>query len=121
MKVTIDIEISDQSCADIMCTALEGGIGYWCVSDRISRVENGVSDYVAFDAYDAEDPDTKFGHVNYDTIRAGIQRILNGTVKIRSDLREQVLTVVDEERCDIDSEAADCIVQAGLFNELVYG
>ncbi len=126
MKVTIDIEISDQSCADIMCTALEGGIGYWCIADDVRRTERGKGehwDYVSFDAWDAEDDDTPcFGTVTYDVIRLGVQRLLEGGVKIRPDLLAQVQTITHGEgNEDIDADAADCIVQAGLFNDLVYG
>lgn len=119
--ITINIEISDDTCADIMCTALEGGIGYWCVADDI-RYVGGDSEYLSFVALDDNDADAEpFGKVTYDTIRIGIERILLDRVKIRRDLRNQVLSVTNPDRTDIDADAADCIVQAGLFNDVVYG
>lgn len=128
---SIDINLSDQFCADVMCTALEGGIGYWCVADKIKRApRSALFDYVSFEACDAEaegdfNPDITAAFqptlVTYDTIRDGIQRILNGSVKIRSDLREQVLGNVLDEDDVMDADAADCVVQAGLFNEVRYG
>jgi hypothetical protein len=127
--ITIKAEITDQTCADIMCTALEGGIGYWCCAGDIKRTEGTDWGYVSFDAYDDEevdrdDPESKAGFVGtvtYDTIRKGIERILGGQIRLRPDLLAQVATAPANDDADIDSEAADCIVQAGLLNAIVYG
>lgn len=129
-SITINVEISDDVAEGIMTTALEGGIGYWCKADITHGADEPLDPryYESFVAYDTEefdedDPDkSELGVVTYDTIRDGIERILSGRVKVRGDLVAQVFTVTrpagDE---DIDADAADCIVQAGLLNEIRYG
>lgn len=128
--ITVNVPVSDKLCADIMCTALEGGIGYWCAADRIVRTDGNEGDwrYVSFVAYDTENQDDdeeaafKPATVDYSTIRLGLQRILSGEVPIRADLAAQCLTITrGEDEADIDAEAADCIVQAGLLGELMFG
>lgn len=109
-----------QMLADILCTAFEGGIGYWCLADHATKDAEG--NYLALvDCEDAEDPDTKFGDITLDTIKLGMDRILSGAVPIRADLLAQVAQSWAGNEGDCDSYAADCIVQAGLFNEITYG
>ncbi len=119
--INIKLEVSDALCASVMCTALEGGIGYWCCAGDIKRTDAKDWDYVSFVAYDAEDNDELHGRVDYTTIALGIERLLSGAVKVRADIRASILADVKENEGNIDSDAADCIVQAGLFNEIVYG
>jgi hypothetical protein len=89
----ITIEISPQACADIMCTALEGGIGYWAQADQIKRDANG--DYVMCRLCECD------GDENFDWEVA------------KKEGRVHTL--------HIDADAADCIVQAALLNEIRYG
>lgn len=104
-----------------MSTALEGGIGYWCWANDIQRMGNQNNwVYVGFTAA-SPDQDFPDQYISWETIRNGIVAILNGTVAIRKDLRAQVTTVFDPDNIDIDADAADCIVQAGLFSDVVYG
>lgn len=129
MDKNLTIEITDEFCEMVMCTALEGGIGYWCAADKIERVSvDGMHgfDYLSFEAYDAEDPDSSFGKVTYNTIRDGVRRILTpgqGYVSghIAEATRLDLFGGREKWGTGIDADAADVIVQVGLFNELVYG
>lgn len=58
--------------------------------------------------------------VDAEVIRIGIQRILDGTVQLADHLREQISRSVAEDDADIDSWAADCIVQVGWFGEAIF-
>jgi len=126
---SIPLNMSDAVCAGIMSTALEGGIGYWCCAGEIVYSEGADWNYVSFNAYDADDPDgddnsawENGAEVNYETIRDGVARILGGSVKIRSDLFAQVVSVLGGgDGMDVDAEGADCIVQAGLLGDIVFG
>lgn len=106
--------------SDILGTAIEGGCG-WLEAGEI--VKNG-DDYIALrHCFDTEDTDTKFGDVTLDTIRTGINLILSGQVQISPVINQSVLGGVHDMEnvgCYIDADAADCIVQAGLFGEIVY-
>lgn len=118
-SVQAKLEISEEALLDIAITAVEGGIGYW------SFIEN----------YDYQNPDNigtlspsededEFAPtiLNVKTILKGIKRILKGNVKIGNDIRQSILyAIVSDDMGDIDSQGADCIVQVGMFNQIVYG
>lgn len=109
-----------QMLADILCTAFEGGIGYWCLADHATKDAKG--NYLSLvDCEDAEDPSTKFGTITLNTIQLGIHRILSGAVQVRPDIRADIERSWVSNEGDCDADAADCIVQAGLFNEIIYG
>jgi len=46
-----------------------------------------------------------------------VERILDGTVPIRDDLRGQLV----HERDACDADVADCVLQAAVFGEVRYG
>lgn len=139
-QVTLTVTLTDSMCEDILSTAYEGGIGYWarCLNHGYSEASPNYQWLALYEWEDfcndtglvgwqmdrslerGEHPD-RLLFVDYDVIALGVQRILSGEVGIRSDLYRQVMTVRSEDDMDIDSDAADCIVQAGLFAELVYG
>jgi hypothetical protein len=134
-NVNIDHPVTGADCGNIAITAFESGIGYW------ARVV-GQYDYTRWspdDTYDTIDVDDdfvfytiKYENPNSDTppvlrseitpplIRRGIELALQGT--IRKDLVQQI---VDEMRPGgelgaVDADVADCIVQLGIFGEIVY-
>jgi hypothetical protein len=128
--VSLEFDVSDQLCADIMSTALEGGIGYWAQADAIMRTpENaeGSFDYVA--CFIAELNDDESGYdwdnryrLDYSVIRLGLQRLTQGTVKVNSEIKRDIYTAITENDAGfIDADGADCIVQAGLLGEIRYG
>lgn len=137
--VTARLAISDELCASIMCTALEGGIGYWCKAGGIVRTgtraeRDAGSDwsYVSFIAHDTEADEPYTGEdasfqpsmVSYTTIRQGIEALFQPTTKVRADIRESVLRDImsqPEIEGNIDSEAADVVVQLGLLGSIVFG
>ncbi len=120
MKIELDLEISDEWCADVMCTALEGGIGYWCEARDIQQDGLGYLSFIATDS----DVDSAFVPQGCDrrSIRLGVERILSGKVKVSKTLYGYILAgVTSYDSGLIDCNAADCIVQAGLFRDVVFG
>jgi hypothetical protein len=135
-KFTGTITLSDYEAETILTTAVEGGIGYWSlITDCERHRDPEHPDYLSWisvDLVDAEDESEVFGTVNKQTIEKGVSLIVSGKVKISNDLRAQVFTLLSDEtwtdshgrtlpEFDIDASAADCIVQAGLFGEIIYG
>ena len=125
-RIAINVEVPNTFAADVLTTAVEGGINYWCCADSIVRDDN-LSVLKVIGPQDNEDNETRWDDITLDTIFLGIQRIISEAVPIRNDLFIQVLRGVmaagngDEFAAgEIDSDAADCVVQAGLFNELTY-
>ena len=113
--------VTPQDIDDIMVTALEGGINYWCrkaevvgeylgeyASDQISRGGSLI-------LYDAE---------SSDHWELNLEKLLNGIQKaIEDNWFSDYDWYVDGELdcCQIDAEVADTIVQLALFDDVVFG
>ena len=133
ININICVEVPDQLCADIMCTALEGGIGYWSQADKIERKPcdpaNPSEDFNYVSCLLAELNDDEGGYdwdcphiLDYGSIRDGLHTLLTGYCQINSELRGYLLdAVLNGDASSIDSEGADAIVQAALFGEIKYG
>lgn len=133
-QATTTIDIPEQLCFDLLTAAVEGGSAYWLRGacdyrgHDLSSIETspeapyGYGPYAITECFEAEDEDTKFPDVSLDTMRVGIQRILEGKVKVRKDIIANILkSCLDPDVCDWDAEVADCVLQAGLLNDIVYG
>ena len=118
VRPQIEVNLTQQDIDDIMVTALEGGINYWCrkakvvgeylgecASEQISRGGTLV-------LYDAE---------SSDQWELTLEKFLNG-VKLYF---EQGCHVQVEDNAidagDIDAGDADCIIQFALFGKEVFG
>jgi hypothetical protein len=103
---------------EITITAIEGGIGYWSTVSEykwIDREEDVIATIV-------EDDDGKEWRIDNDVISKGISLILSGGVGVGNRLLKTLEdAVARKDLGDIDSEIADCIVQAGTLGEIVYG
>lgn len=119
----VEVEIPASALQDIFTTALEGGVNHWSSCSKY-RWENRQPADVYAVIHDSEDDDKEF-RVTIDTILLGLQRLISGEAKIHiaeQAIRRMALGVaVDPEDYDYDAGDADNIVQAGLFNEVVYG
>lgn len=119
-------QIPDSFCADVLCAALEGGIGYWAEADDIKRTERdaeGHWHYLSVVLTDAEGDDDWQHTIDYAAIRLGIERVLAPTFNLNSGTKGDILTALTEHPDDntLDADGADAIVQAACFNDLVYG
>jgi hypothetical protein len=121
VKITVEVEVSEEFLLDIICTAAEGGINYWAVEAR--NVKRGGRDGLDYLSFEVRPEEEKTWHlVNPAIIGQGIQLILSGKVKISSQIAGWIQQGVTEQDAGIiDADCADCIVQAGVFGEIVYG
>lgn len=125
-----------QFLSDIITTAVEGGIGYWSQCSHYQWTEDGAVHVVVgrrnlrTDAYAVvhEATDNGDGYrdeplmVDIETVARGIGRLVNKEVGIHATLRGSLLYANSENDAgEIDADLADCIVQAGIFNEIIYG
>ncbi len=115
----IEVRLTSQDIDDIMVTALEGGINYWCrkaevvggeylgeyASDQISRGGSLM-------LYDAESDDK--WELTLTKFLAGVKKYFEESCHIR--VEDGAL-----DASDIDGEDADCIVQYALFGEVQFG
>ena len=121
IEIKTTLKVTEEDIDDIMCTALEGGITYWCNKSKV------VGEYLG-----------EYGH---EQIARGGKLIIYDMVEddkytlTRQDLLEGIKLAIEEgyykeygwfnghelDTCNIDAEVADVIVQMALFGEVVYG
>jgi len=112
---------------DVFVTALEGSIGYWACATvyHWTRDKGATEDLAGFYAkvVDAEFEDA-FPETMIDAkvIRKGIKAILCDDFRIGKELKADIERAdINNDASYIDADSADCIVQAGMFGEIVFG
>lgn len=114
-----------QLLTNVLITAVEGGVGYWA-SCSDYNYSNPDPDNRGAVLYELEEGDgAEALHVTLHTIEVGMERIVRKDCPVCSNIWKIVACVWEDpsgdEVGDVDAEVADCIVQAGLFGEVVYG
>tara|TARA_Y100000310_G_scaffold128314_1_gene127491 strand:+ start:657 stop:1040 length:384 start_codon:yes stop_codon:yes gene_type:complete len=115
--------------ATILTVAVEGGIAYWAEGKNYNwgsengPFELGMFHYASVQVRDHwGDMGRNWRRVTVSTIARGIRLLKTGEVKVSSDITGYIGSAEAEKDASyIDSDAADCIVQAALFGEIVYG
>jgi hypothetical protein len=127
----------DQLLFDLFTTALEGGIGYWSECEAYHWMIGPPAD----DVERPSEPDlagfyARIREIDYD-LDMEIPRTINRDVMLRGFSRastppwrdrinwssgEKPPLIIDGDTdWDFDAGDADCIVQLGLFGEVIYG
>lgn len=118
VEAAVRIRISDRTVDDIMVTALEGGISYWCGAARVvgRRLGADASEQISRGGtlmlYDAESSDK--WELTLDKFLQGVRRWVEND--------DGIGALVDGEldASEVDANAADVIVQYALFGQLVF-
>jgi hypothetical protein len=111
---------------DVCTIAAESGIDHWARIVKYRWADDATKAPLPFPVAMIEFEEARSGSkqtllLTPDHLRRGIRRIANGQVNIAARLREQILEAVNEDDAsNIDAELSDCIVQASVFDELVY-
>lgn len=118
-----NVVVKDEDIDDIMVSALEGGITYWC--DRAEVVGEYLGEYAseqisrggALRLYDIEEDDYK--ELTKEKFLQGLRLYLS------RPKAGDFLEFIDRElRIDpgyADAEVADCIIQYAVFGDVIYG
>jgi hypothetical protein len=119
IKIETTISLTDQDIDDLMVTALEGAVTYWCGEAKPKLVPDGVeyeylSELIAkggvIELTDAEDEDEKWD--------LNLSKFLNGVAMV---CQERGFGSGEELINNHDAEIADMIIQYALFSEIVFG
>lgn len=135
INITLQRTLDDEFLSDVLITAFDGGVGacwYWCNPDRkggsaLTHTGTGYGDpdyrWISMDikyediVNDGWIPAT----ITHEMIGKGIQLAIDGEF-INDSIKMDIMRAVSESDCGyIDAEAADCIVQLGLFGEVIFG
>ena len=116
---------------DVFVTALEGGIGYWSRAsqyhiwknrDTCEEDLNGFYAVIHEWDEDAAKYETESHKIDIATIQKGIRKIVNDEVELADTLIHIIKQANRKNDAgEIDSDLADCVVQIGLFDRLIYG
>lgn len=113
--------VSQEDVDDIICTALEGGITYWCDRARVDGDYRGTyaSDQVSRGGglflHDSEENEEIY--LNLENFLIGLHNYLETDSKIL--VYKDGHLVVDT--CQVDADIADQIIQLAIFGEVIYG
>lgn len=128
--VSVEVALPPQFLSDVLTTAVEGGINYWVeVAESVTRASLGddLEDLSVLSVNDikvVENDEAPLYTANLDTVHTGILAVLQPGFNVNDTIKGYVLSALLNEEPDaghIDADAADVIVQAGLFGEVVYG
>lgn len=120
IQPTIEVNITSQDIDDIMVCALEGGVNYWCRKAKVvgkylgEYAHEQISRGGSLVLYDAESSDK--WELTLDKFLNGVKLALEQGVGFGVNPADGSI-----DTCEIDSLAADCIVQLALFGEVVFG
>jgi hypothetical protein len=120
---------NDQELANILVGVCEGsGASWFCA--RIPRNSPKINDtYTTANIYldDEEEENSEYlknGYalaegkmyvsINLETMKQGIELILNGTVETSDRIKQDIL------EDNMDADTYDCIIQAAIFNEIIF-
>ena len=131
--VNVKIKVTSSEIDDIMCTAIEGGINYWCDGyygsggDFSLLPENQVEikyewEHLVYNGYLTMIEDGNIEHkLDQEKFIKGLQMYIDKhhvtTINQPCGLASKYTTI---DTGDIDADGADCIVQYALFGELKY-
>jgi len=137
IKLELRLSLPDDFLHSIFVTAMEGGVTWWEVLNWKWATPDGKDELREFFAQvevreDAPTPTLPIVfpdhprrvYVHHRTILKGLQRVMDreGSIKIHETLRGEIAaSIVTGDAGQIDAEQADIILQAALFNEIVFG
>lgn len=121
LEIKFDVEITQQDIDDIMCSALEGGINYWCrkaevVGDYLGEyASEQISRGGSLILYDAESSDK--WELTLDNFKDGLHQFL---IDFQNNIEGDELNGYYIDPSNIDGCDADNIVQYALFGSLIF-
>lgn len=106
--------------SDILETALFGAIQYWATVVKVAR--NEQDQIIGIALTDHVEEGQQILKVTQVSINQAIKKVIDPEFEVREDIQDAIARASRRNDAgDIDAEAADVLVQAALFNEIVYG
>ena len=121
INVKKNMRVTSEDIDDIMCTALEGGINYWCNKAEVvgeylgEYASNQISKGGTLILHDAESEDT--WELNIEKLLRGIELAIEE--EYLADYEWYDADSIDT--CQIDADVADAIIQFAIFEEIIFG
>lgn len=124
LTITKNIVINESDIDDIMCTALEGGITYWCNGALSIETVEWANEHGVHWLHETI---SRGGDIVLSTDEGDyiltLKAFLTGLQKYLNEFNESLIPCdcgYKIDTCDIDAYGADLIIQYALFGDLVY-
>lgn len=130
IQMEATIEITDCDIDDIMATALDGGVNYWCDEVRVDRKIPNIytSDYISrggklwfFLSEPFDDHNTEWYMLDKVKFMRGLRKFLKNPANLCCYLQPTANGTWGLDVASIDAACADEIIQYALFREVVFG
>jgi hypothetical protein len=120
IKIEKNFELSNQNIDDLVATALEGGINYWCGKAIVKNVPPEFEGKYEFasDVISLGGTLTLCDNESDDKWELTLEKLMNG---IKYVIERFGFADADDLMDNHDADTADLIVQYALFNEIVFG
>jgi hypothetical protein len=121
IDISKKIKVTEEDIDDIMCSALEGGINYWCCKAEVigSYLGEWAHEQIArggsLNLHDAEEDEVY--ELTIEKFLKGVQLAVEGNYY--ADYEWCNGNEIDT--CQVDAEVADAIIQLALFDDVIYG
>ena len=121
VNITKTVKVTAEDIDDIMCSAFEGGINYWCrkaevVGDYLGEyASEQISRGGKVKLYDAEEDEVY--ELTLDKFLKGIEMAIQHNYYVEYGWCDG--TIIDT--CQVDACVADVIIQLALFDDVIYG
>lgn len=138
IKVELEVTVTPEDIDDIVCTALEDGIGYWaCLDNSTEEFENAPEEETVSETTSRllkegktitlidEEEDEKH-ELTLEKLLAGIKLYLEDKQRPYNILSDDLNSAgysketYELDCCMIDADVADMIVQYAVFGEVVF-
>lgn len=130
IKFGFEREVSDEFMQNLFTTMTESSsIDYWANPDNDAG-QQGYIDWneesiVAIYIIECEDvvaPGPRKFKIDGTVIRQGIERLLKGEVDMGAEQLGALLWAMhNDDTSELDGDVVDSIVQAGLYNDIIFG
>lgn len=121
ISIVTVIKVTEEDVDDIMCSALEGGITYWCYKAEVvgeylgEYASEQISRGGTLKLYDSEEDEV---------YELTLEKLIKGIKMAVEQSYYASYGWFDGESidtCQVDAEVADVIIQLALFDDVIYG
>jgi hypothetical protein len=127
-KINLQYKLSDDFLKSVLVSALESGVHGVQSWATFKKIEEGTpNDYSAvLLSYDKKNhaEGSRRGRViiGLGRVAQGIERLLQAPIGLGNELRGRLaVAVISHDAGHIDGPLADCIIQAAIFDDVIYG
>jgi len=126
IKIITEVEVGHQLLEDVVCTAFEGGINYWCHAVRQGKLPEGrtgesftshsrlaTTEGGSVELMEFEGESSPFGEHEL-----GLKELKVGLQLMAQNYPRHFAAVMTE---NYDGETADSLIQLSVFGRIVYG